>query len=156
MREIFMAEKIPEMPSAARLLMKADIPAAESTASVLEVARMMRENRLRNVFILKAGKPVGILRDNDLVTKVMALQKDPAALKAEEVMDSFIPVVEPDTGISDIAKLMADSGTRRVLVVEKGKTVGSITAGDLLHFIAFVSRGEWMRLQRTKTQTLEE
>lgn len=151
-----MVEKIPEMPPVARLLMKTEIPTAESTATVLEVAKLMKEQRLRNVFILKSGKPVGVLRDNDLAIKVVALQKNPATLTAEQVMDSFIPAVELDTGISDIARLMADSGTRRVLVTEKGKMVGSITAGDLLHFIAFISRGEWMKLQRTKTRPLEE
>lgn len=71
-------------------------------------------------------------------------------------MDSFVPIVEPDTGISEIARLMADSGTRRVLVLEKGEMIGSITAGDLLHFIAFISRGEWTKIQRTKTQSLEK
>ncbi len=151
-----MTDKIPDMPPVARLLMKTEIPTAESTTSILEVAKIMRENRLRNIFIMKSGKPIGVLRDNDIATKVVALQKEPQALAAEQVMDSFIPIVEPNTGISDIAELMADSGTRRVLVMDKGKMIGSITAGDLLYFIAFIFRGEWLKLQRTKTKPLEE
>ncbi len=152
-----MGDEILEMPPIARLLMKTEIPTVESTTTVLEVAKIMREKSLRNVFILKSGKPVGVLRDNDLAT-IVALQKDPAALTAEQVMDSSIPIVGLDTNVSDIAKLIAENDTRRVLVMDQGKMVGSITGRDLLYFIAFISRyaREWMKLQRTRTKPTEE
>ena len=53
-----MVEKIPEMPPAARLLMKTEILTAESNATALDVVKIMMENHLGNVFILKSGKPV--------------------------------------------------------------------------------------------------
>jgi len=131
------AEKSEEMV-AIMLLMKPGVVSVQPTVTALDVARMMKDKGVRNVFVAKEGKPIGVGRDVDLITKVVALRLDPAATRVEKVMLTPPPIVDSDARLADIAKLMADTGTRRVLVMHRGKMLGTITAGDVLKLMSLM------------------
>ena len=131
------AEKSGEMV-AVMLLMKPGVLSVEPTVTALDVARMMKNKGVRNIFVAKEGKPIGVVRDVDLITKVVALRLDPATIRAEQVMLTPPPIIDSNARLADIAKLMSDTGVRRVLVVDKDKMIGTITAGDVLKLVSRV------------------
>ena len=46
----------------------------------------MVEKSVRNVFVMKDGKPVGLVRDWDIVRRVVAPNLNPEAVKVDEIM----------------------------------------------------------------------
>lgn len=110
--------------------------------NALEIAKLMKAHGVRNVFVRKAGEFVGMVRDIDLVLKVMVPQLDLKTVTAEDIMFPQLPSIGIEAGISEIARLMADTGVRRVAITEKGEIIGSITAENLLRVLSFVSRAE--------------
>lgn len=57
-------------------------------------------------------------------------------MRVDDIMCTPVASVRPDAGLSKIAALMADTGVRRVLVMQDGKVFGTITAGSLLNSVS--------------------
>ena len=105
----------------------------EQDATALEAAKQMQSNRHGFVVVVTAdGKPVGIVTEWDYLSKLVAEGKDPAQVKLEEIMSRNLVTVKADDGIDYVAQLMAERGIRRVLVLQDGKILGTITARTML------------------------
>jgi CBS domain-containing protein len=120
----------------------------ESEATVSEAARIMTQNSVRNIFVMKKGEPIGLVRDWDIITRVVAFNSDPDMVRVDEIMYTPAPTVTTDAELSQIAALMAESGVRRVLVREGDKTLGTITAGRLLSIVSFFPKTPLRELYR--------
>ena len=98
-----------------------------------KVATLMDENDLGCVIISnKAGKPVGIITERDLVIRVLAKNLMPDAIKAKEIMTSPLVTITPEATISEAARRMSRLDIRRLGVVYKGNLVGVISSRDIL------------------------
>jgi predicted transcriptional regulator len=122
-------------PSIASLIQPGVIT-VESEATVSEVARIMVQKSVRNIFVTRKGEPVGLVRDWDVITRVVAFNLNPDMVSVDEIMYTPAPTVTVDAELPQIAALMAESGVRRVLVREGDKILGSITAGSLLSIVS--------------------
>jgi CBS domain-containing protein len=116
--------------------MQPGVVSIESGATISEVARVMTQKSVRNIFITRAGEPTGLVRDWDIITKVVAFNLNPDLVTVDEIMYTPPPIVRVDADLSEIAGLMAETGVRRVAVVEAGKIRGTITAGMLLGVVS--------------------
>jgi signal-transduction protein with cAMP-binding, CBS, and nucleotidyltransferase domain len=81
---------------------------------------------------MREGEPIGVVRDWDIVTRVVALNLDPDTVNVDQIMHTPVASVKVDAEVAEIAAVMAESGVRRVLVMEEGKVLGTITAEALL------------------------
>ncbi|MBN1358391.1 CBS domain-containing protein [Candidatus Bathyarchaeota archaeon] len=98
-----------------------------------KVATLMDENDLGCVIISnKAGKPVGIITERDLVIRVLARNLMPDAIKAKEIMTSPLVTIQPEATISEAARRMSRLDIRRLGVVYKDNLVGVISSRDIL------------------------
>jgi CBS domain-containing protein len=105
---------------------------AENAASN-KVAKIMDENDLGCVIVTnKAGKPMGIITERDLVLRVLAKNLVPDAVKAKDIMTSPLVTIEPEATISEAARRMSRLDIRRLGVVYKGNLVGVISSRDVL------------------------
>lgn len=127
---------MPEMGAAISILMKPGVLTVDASASILDVARTMKHKRVRNLFVVKDGKPVGVVRDWDIITNVVSLHLDPSSVQARQVMYTPPPTVGLNASLGDITKLMAETGARRILVADKSGMFGTVTAGDVLNFVS--------------------
>ncbi len=120
--------------------------------SVLEAARHMRDGR--NGFAIVAtpdGKPEGIVTEWDLLARVIAEDRDPEAVELGDIMSRNLVSVDANAGIDQVAAIMAERGTRRVLVVKDGKILGVIRAQTILSRLKdYVDR---LSAQIARTQT---
>jgi len=128
--------EMPEMGPVVSILMKPGVPTVEASSSVLDVARTMKHKGVRNLFVVKDGNPIGVVRDWDIITNVVALHLDPSSIQARQVMYTPAPIVGLSAGLGDVTRLMAETGVRRILVADKNGMYGTVTAGDVLDFVS--------------------
>lgn len=102
-------------------------------ASVLDAAKQMASRRHGFVITLGLdGKPVGIVTEWDILAKVVATGRDPGQVRLDEIMSRTLVSVDANDGVDRVAQLMAQDGTRRVLVVKDGKILGVIRVQTIL------------------------
>jgi CBS domain-containing protein len=73
--------------------------------SVDEVAKLMKAQRLGSIIVTdNEGRPIGVITERDLVTRVLSENKLPSDLKAKEVMSSPLVTIKPDETLSNAAR----------------------------------------------------
>ena len=98
-----------------------------------KVANIMDENDLGCVIVTnKAGKPIGIITERDLVIRVLTKNLKPDTVIAKEIMTSPLVTIDPEATISDAARRMSRLDIRRLGVLYKGNLVGLISSKDIL------------------------
>lgn len=102
------------------------------TATAAEAASVMRDKDIGSLIVVEEGKPMGIVTERDLVTKVAALDKRPGEVRVKSIMTSPVVAIHPDAEVVEAAKLMSSRKIRRLAVIKEGKLVGVITENDIL------------------------
>jgi CBS domain-containing protein len=114
-------------------VMSSPVVTLDEDATSNRVAHIMDENELGCVIVTnKAGNPVGILTERDLVIRVLAKNLKPDAIKAKEIMTSPLVTIEPDATVSEAARRMSRLNIRRLGVSYKGNLVGIVSSKDIL------------------------
>jgi len=103
--------------------------------SIAQAAKLMSSNRVGCLVVIQDKTPIGIITERDILTKVVGLDLKPSKVLVGEVMSSPPVTVNPDTSVSEAARLMRKHDIRRLPVVNEGKLVGIVTASDLASVI---------------------
>ncbi|MGA3286173.1 MAG: CBS domain-containing protein [Bacteroidota bacterium] len=105
--------------------------------SVAEAIRLMRAENLSSLIV--NGKtptdPWGIVTRKDVVSKIVAPDKDPEKVKVSEIESRPLITVSPDLLVKDCAQLMRTKGIRRVAVYDGKAIVGLLSNTDIFHVI---------------------
>ena len=104
-----------------------------SSAETVEVAaRMLTHYNIGLLPVCSAeGKLCGVVTDRDMVTRCVALGKQPSKTAVREVMTGRVLSVQPDMKANVAAHLMGREQVRRLPVVENGKLCGMLSLADL-------------------------
>src|SRR5947208_11075071 len=117
----------------AKDIVETDFLSLTPDTSVLDAAKAMATRHQGFAVVTSPDKgPVGIVTEWDVLAKVVAEARDPARVRLGEIMTSTLVAVDPNEGIDRVARLMAEDGTRRVLVVKNAKVLGVIRARTIL------------------------
>jgi CBS domain-containing protein len=118
--------------SLARTAEEQEVVTVAPEATALEAARLMAERRVGALVVTTPdARPIGIVTDRDLVTRVLAARLDPGATPVRSVMSA--PLVTARAGSTDHAVRMGLEGVRRLpLVDDAGRLVGIVSLDDLL------------------------
>ncbi|WP_330330252.1 CBS domain-containing protein [Streptomyces sp. NBC_00536] len=104
----------------------------EQRTSVAEAARVMRDAGIGDVLVVADGRLLGILTDRDIVVRVLADGRDPAATDVRAVCTTGPVTVGPDDGVDRALDLMRRHALRRLPVrTGDGELVGIVALGDL-------------------------
>jgi CBS domain-containing protein len=101
------------------------------SASVVEAARLMREEHIGSLPITDAEKLVGMITDRDITTRVVAESADPKMTSVGDVYSQELVSIEPDKDLEEALQLMARHQVRRLPVVENGRLVGIVAQADI-------------------------
>lgn len=113
-------------------IMTKQLHSVRSEATLLEIAQMMRDQRIGNVLVTnRDGKLRGIVTDRDIVVRATADSRPLDKTMAWEICSDQLVKVAPTTTIEATAKLMRERAVRRVPVVRDGVAVGIVSLGDL-------------------------
>ena len=114
-------------------VMSSPVVTTDEEAPSNNIANIMAENNLGCIIVTnKDGKPLGIITQRDLVTRVMTKNRKPAEVKAKEIMTAPLAIIEPEATISDAARRMSRLDIRRLGVIYKGDLIGLISSKDIL------------------------
>jgi CBS domain-containing protein len=102
-----------------------------ASASVVDAARLMREEHLGSLPITDDEQLVGMITDRDITTRVVAEASDPLKTSIEDVYSRDLIAVEPDKDLDEALQLMARHQVRRLPVVENGRLVGIVAQADI-------------------------
>lgn len=102
--------------------------------SVLDAARTMNREGIGGVLVSDAGVLRGIFTERDVLRRVVAEGRDPAATALREVMTTALVTCGPDTGVDTCAAVMTERRLRHLPVVDDRGLCGLVTIGDLLAF----------------------
>ena len=107
-------------------------------ATVHDVARYLRDRRVRTVGVLDAsGRLVGVISQADISDRVAAENKCPAWMRVSEVMTKELVIVSPEIAIEECLVLMEKHKIFHLVVAEnKTKFLGMISVKDLLRVIS--------------------
>ncbi|MDX9910287.1 MAG: CBS domain-containing protein [Phycisphaerales bacterium] len=110
---------------------KSCVETIRPTDSVLEAARLMNERRIGSLVVMHEHKIAGIVTERDILTRVVAMQRDPASTPVSVVMTRDVYAAEPGHTIEDLRAAMRNRRIRHVPIVENGQLVGMVSIGDL-------------------------
>jgi len=119
------------MANSVRDAMTADPRSIGKSVSVVEAARLMREQDIGSLPITDDEQLVGMITDRDITMRVVAEAADPNATSVEDVYSRDLISVEPDNDLEEALGLMARHQIRRLPVVEDGRLVGIVAQADI-------------------------
>jgi CBS domain-containing protein len=114
-----------------RGLLKRDPVMVEHSVSIREAAQRMSAENVSSVLVMREGKLCGIATDKDLRQRVLARGLDPA-LAIEQVMTGDPMSLAEGADVDAALLLMMRQNYHHLPVVDDGKPLGVVTAGDIL------------------------
>jgi CBS domain-containing protein len=114
-------------------VMKTDVKTTTPEDTFDRVAKLLHDNQISSVVVMKDDRVAGIVTERDLVNLV-ADGLDPTSAKVGDRMSTNLDTVEPRTDIAEAAEHMARLKIRHLPVVEKDSLVGMISIRDLTNW----------------------
>jgi CBS domain-containing protein len=100
--------------------------------SVKYAAQVMAEYKIGGLPVLKENRLAGIFTERDMITRVVALCKDPASTKVGEVMSHQLIAAHATDTYESCLKKMKNAMVRHLPVIEGEHLVGIISIRDLI------------------------
>ena len=119
------------MVNSVRDAMTEDPRSIGASTSVVEAARLMRDEHIGSLPITDGDTLVGMITDRDITTRVVAEAADLATTSVGDVYSQDLISVEPDKDLEEALRLMARHQIRRLPVVEGGRLVGIVAQADI-------------------------
>jgi CBS domain-containing protein len=120
------------MAESIRALMTTNPRSVESGSTVVEAARLMRDEDAGLVPVCEGQKLVGTVTDRDIAIRVVAEGKSPESITVGEIASRELVTIGPQQELDEALRLMARHQVRRLPVVEEdGKLVGIVAQADI-------------------------
>jgi len=110
---------------------KPHVVVARPDELVITAVHRMNANHIGALVVVDDNKVVGIITERDLLVRVLGTGCDPQLTTIEAVMTSDVITILPQDTIAVAMALSTDLRIRHLPVVEGGKLVGIVSAGDL-------------------------
>jgi CBS domain-containing protein len=104
----------------------------ERDASVLDAVRIMSEKQIGAVPVLHEGRLVGIFTERDVMSRVVAADRHPAATGVGDVMSSDLVVAAVNDPPELCLQRMQQARVRHLIVLDEGRLAGILSLRDLL------------------------
>lgn len=105
--------------------------ALQSSQTVTQAAKEMRDHGIGSVLVVDDGQLRGLVTDRDIVVRAVADDRDPALTTMGEVCSPDLVTVTPEDDADTVVRRMRERAVRRVPVVENGQPVGMLSIGDM-------------------------
>jgi len=119
------------MAKSVRDAMTEDPRSIGASVSVVEAARLMREQHIGSLPVTEDERLVGMITDRDITTRVVAESAVPESTSVGDVYSRDLISVEPNSDLEEALRLMARHQVRRLPVVENGRLVGMVAQADV-------------------------
>jgi CBS domain-containing protein len=113
-------------------LMSSNPKTVQLDQSIVDAARMMRDEDVGLLPVVENDRLVGTVTDRDITIRVVAQEKDPVSTSVREIASTDLVTVDPQQDLDEALRLMAQHQVRRLPVVEEdGRLVGIVAQADV-------------------------
>jgi CBS domain-containing protein len=105
---------------------------ADVDDSVADAAKIMRDNELGSIFVIKGSEVLGIVTERDVLYKVVAEGKDPSGVNLSSIMSSPVQTIEHSSTVRDAITKMSKLRIRRLAVTKDKKIIGMVTQKSVI------------------------
>jgi CBS domain-containing protein len=125
-----------------RDVMTSNPTTVERSTSVLEAAKVMTGEDVGPLPVIEGGRLVGIVTDRDIVTRVLAEERDPQSTTVGDICSSDLITVTPEDDLDHALRKMASAQVRRLPVVEGDRIIGIVAQADVARLAPEQQTGE--------------
>jgi len=119
------------MGKSIREIMTSNPSTVQADATVVDAARVMRDDDTGIVPIVENERLVATITDRDIAVRVVAEGRD-AESSVREIASTDLVTIDPQQELDEALRLMAQHQVRRLPVVEEdGRLVGIIAQADV-------------------------
>jgi signal-transduction protein with cAMP-binding, CBS, and nucleotidyltransferase domain len=111
-----------------------------ATATIRDVARLFVNEAIGSALVGRDEEPAGIVTESDLA-RALAAGVDPDREHVIHWMTSQVLSVGSEETVLEAGRTMADARVRHLAVMDAGRTVGMVSARDVIHVLALVLAG---------------
>ena len=108
------------------------IISVSSAEPVQRALELMKENRVRAVLVIDAGRLVGIITQGDCAIRVLLAGLDAHTTPAAVIMTRDPMTVKPEDHLEACMGLMASRNFRHLPVMEGAQVAGIVSIGDIV------------------------
>ena len=125
-----------------RDVMTSNPTTVERSTSVLEAAKVMAGEDVGPLPVTDGGRLTGIVTDRDIVTRVLAEERDPLSTTVGDICSSDLVTVTPQDDLDQALRKMASAQVRRLPVVEGDRIIGIVAQADVARLAPEQQTGE--------------
>jgi CBS domain-containing protein len=120
------------MGKSIREVMTSNPRTIDAGESVVQAAKLMRDEDVGLAPVVEGDRLVGTLTDRDIAVRVVAEGRNPEQTRVRDVASTDLVTVDPQQDLDEALRLMAAHQVRRVPVVEEdNRLVGVIAQADV-------------------------
>lgn len=115
-----------------RDVMTREVIVADPDYTVLDAAKKMAGKRIGGLVVVRAGRPVGLVTERDILWKVTAKEKNPRKVRVRDIMTTPVVTIAPLSTLRAAARIMVGHNVRRLVVTQLDNVEGIVTARDVV------------------------
>ena len=113
-------------------VMNREVVSIDSDVSVKTAASKMAQHRVGCLIVTEKGRPVGILTETDMLSRVLALARNAESTKVKTVMSEPLICGNPDMDFIEATKLMINRAIKKLPIIHDEQLVGILTITDAI------------------------
>jgi len=114
-----------------RDIMSKDLRVVRSDTIMKEVVATMNKYDVGSIIVVQSGRPIGIITERDILTRMVEDNLAPDTITARHVMTSPVITISENASIEEAARFMATKKAKRLPVMSDAKLVGILTFTDI-------------------------
>ena len=108
----------------------------QSDSTVFHAVEEMCTHRIGALLVGEVARPVGVLSERDILTRVILKGLDPTTTSVKSVMTRELAYAEVTMSPEEAMRVMTEHRCRHLPVVTDGRVVGVISIGDLVRWVS--------------------
>jgi len=112
-------------------LMSTNVVSIDSEATVKDAASKMAQQEIGSLVVMEQNKPVGIITERDLLSRVLALGRNAVATQVKMIMSKPLICGRPDMDVTEATRFMVAKGIKKLPITQEGNLIGILTLTDL-------------------------
>jgi CBS domain-containing protein len=119
-----------------------------ATSTVRRATELMDKYDLGCLVVVHKDKPIGIVTERDLLTRVLLELRDTRKTRVSSIMSKPLVTTGPETNIHEAVSLMVKQKIKKLPIIKKGRLRGLVTLTDVVRSSAYFEQVIASFLQR--------
>jgi CBS domain-containing protein len=119
-------------------IMSTKVATVKATDKVSRALQMMVRRKIGSIIVVEKGKPVGILTERDVSTK-MAKGQNVRRMVVRNIMSKPLVTIGPSAEVWQAVERMVRKDVRRLPVIEGDRLLGIVTERDIFNWVVNVA-----------------